>query len=127
MLRVHNALLALRKIVKRYEYKSKESRGPLLEIVNEAFPLLLPLGQRLSSDHALEAAMMLKQVLKIFWSCTQFYLPSNLTLEQISPWFNILAKADKSPKCTASTTSASANTEMLTCGRSSPSCSTTCR
>lgn len=76
-LKVHNALLALRKVCKRYEYKSKEQRGPLNEIVQAAFPLLLPLAQQLSADnqHSLEAAMMLKQILKIFWSSTQFYLP----------------------------------------------------
>jgi len=69
-LRVHNALVALRKVCKRYEYKSKEQRGPLNEIVRQAFPLLLPLAQRLSqpTENSLEAAMMLKQILKIFWS-----------------------------------------------------------
>jgi len=76
-LRVHNALLALRKVCKRYEYKSREQRGPLNEIVEKSFPLLLPLAIRLSdlNQHSLEAALMLKQVLKIFWSSTQFYLP----------------------------------------------------
>ena len=76
-LRVHNALLAMRKVCKRYEYKSREQRGPLNQIVLGSFPLLLPLAQRLSGpdEHSLEAAMMLKQILKIFWSATQFYLP----------------------------------------------------
>ena len=80
-LRVHNALLALRKICKRYEYKAKEQRGPLNDIVVQSFPLLLPLAQRLSDPnvHSLEAAMMLKQILKIFWSSTQFYLPSAIS------------------------------------------------
>jgi len=80
-LRVHNALLALRKICKRYEYKSREQRGPLNDIVVQSFPLLLPLAQRLSDPnvHSLEAAMMLKQILKIFWSSTQFYLPSAIS------------------------------------------------
>ena len=79
-LQIHNALLAIRKVTKRYEYKSREQRGPLNEIVVQAFPLLLPLGQHLSNannqQHSLEAAMMLKQILKIFWSSTQFYLPN---------------------------------------------------
>jgi hypothetical protein len=122
-LKVHNALLALRKVCKRYEYKSKEQRGPLNEIVQAAFPLLLPLAQQLSADnqHSLEAAMMLKQILKIFWSSTQFYLPGGrggaVTIgegpggggetptptqnpsfsltnpEQLQPWFEILTRA----------------------------------
>lgn len=114
---VHNALLALRKVCKRYEYKSREQRGPLNDIVNAAFPLLLPLGQELSAEnqHSLEAAMMLKQILKIFWSSTQFYLPgsddtpaaqSSIGLarpEKLQPWFDILTRSLKKPLPEAST------------------------
>ena len=106
-LRVHNALLALRKVCKRYEYKSREARGPLNEIVMKSFPLLLPLAQRLSdpTENSLEAALMLKQILKIFWSSTQFYLPSGNNPDgsasstpspalanpsAMEPWFEIL-------------------------------------
>jgi len=106
-LRVHNALLALRKVCKRYEYKSREARGPLNEIVMNSFPLLLPLAQRLSgpNEHSLEGAMMLKQILKIFWSSTQFYLPNGNNADgsaatspspalanptAMEPWFEIL-------------------------------------
>jgi len=94
-LRVHNALLALRKVCKRYEYKSKEQRGPLNDIVVQAFPILLPLAQRLSdvNENSLEAALMLKQILKIFWSSTQFYLPVGGALsspEAINPWFDLI-------------------------------------
>jgi len=39
VIRVHNALMALCKIVKCYEYKSKEQRGPLNDIVQQSFPL----------------------------------------------------------------------------------------
>ena len=127
-LRVHNALLALRKICKRYEYKPREERGPLNEIVRTAFPLLLPLGQQLSADnmHSLEAAMMLKQILKIFWSSTQFFLPgashdsippstsgasapnSEYAIglsrpDQLQPWFDILTRALQKPLPEAST------------------------
>jgi importin-7 len=130
-LTVHNALLAIRKVTKRYEYKSKEQRGPLNDIVAQAFPLLLPLGQHLSNpmEHSLEAAMMLKQILKIFWSSTQFYLPgleastttvsgdennsiggpaenSSIGLarpEQLQPWFDVLTSALKKQLPEAST------------------------
>lgn len=125
-LRVHNALLALRKICKRYEYKSKEQRGPLNDIVLQSFPLLLPLAQRLSdpNEHSLEAAMMLKQILKIFWSSTQFYLPSGVggndggasaggggqstaenafQPEKMQPWFDILRAVLVKPLPEAST------------------------
>ena len=42
---MHNALIALRKICKRYEFKSKDERGPLNDIVERSFHL--PLAQRL--------------------------------------------------------------------------------
>mmetsp|Transcript_7566 Transcript_7566/g.11844 ORF Transcript_7566/g.11844 Transcript_7566/m.11844 type:complete len:1061 (+) Transcript_7566:86-3268(+) len=113
-LSVHNALLALRKVCKRYEYKSKDQRGPLNEIVVKSFPLLLPLAQRLSDpgSNSLEAAMMLKQILKIFWSSTQFYLPGgdgtspSPTLshpDSLQPWFDILCAALIKPLPEAST------------------------
>lgn len=108
ILRVHNALLAMRKVCKRYEYKSREQRGPLNEIVIKSFPLLLPLAQTLSgpNEHSLEGAMMLKQILKIFWSSTQFYLPAGpnnpdgtvastpspalANPDAMGPWFDVL-------------------------------------
>jgi len=112
-LRVHNALIALRKLCKRYEFKSKNERGPLNTIVIQSFPLLLPLAQRLTSpqEHSLEAALMLKQILKIFWSCTQFYLPgdkgaASLSLsnpQSMQPWFDILRVVLAKPLPEAST------------------------
>jgi len=113
-LRVHNALLALRKVCKRYEYKSRDQRGPLNEIVLKSFPLLLPLAQRLSNpnEHSLEAALMLKQILKIFFSSTQFYLPgeageskpSPLANEQVmQPWFDVLQASLSKPLPEANT------------------------
>ena len=106
-LAVHNALLALRKVCKRYEYKAKDQRGPLNEIVRASFPLLLPLGSELSQphQHSLEGAMMLKQILKIFWSSTQFYLPGDGAArpEDLQPWFEILTRALQKPLPEAST------------------------
>ena len=101
-LRVHNALVALRKICKRYEYKHKKDRGPLDQIADQFFPLLLPLAQRLNdlNEHSLEAALTLKQILKIFYASTEQYLPQSIggitTLlhpEVMQPWFEIFQKA----------------------------------
>lgn len=102
-LRVHNALLALRKLVRRYEYRSKEQRGPLADIVRHSFPLLLPLGEQLVGANSLEAAMMLKQILKIFWSSTQFYLTGIASIDEIGPWFDIIFIILKKPLPEAST------------------------
>lgn len=101
-LRVHNALVALRKICKRFEYKNKKERGPLDQIADQFFPLLLPLAQRLNdpNEHSLEAAMTLKQILKIFYASTEQLLPQSIggiaTLlhpEVMQPWFEVFEKA----------------------------------
>jgi len=102
-LQVHNALYALRKICKRYEYKPEDQRGPLEDIVQQSFGLLLPLGQELVQQQSTptpETALMLKQVLKIYWSCTQFFLPTCLSLErphELWPWFDLLTAALAQP------------------------------
>lgn len=76
---VHNALLALRKVAKRFEFKARDddARSPVEAVVAETFPLLRPLLATLtpSAGSHPEAALLAKLVLKIFWSCTQFALP----------------------------------------------------
>lgn len=57
-LRVHNAMLALRKVVKRYEYKPKEARGPLLEIMRVTLPLLLNMSLQLLGEASNEAGQV---------------------------------------------------------------------
>ena len=131
-LQVYNALFALHRLCKRYEYKPKDQRGPLLTIVDYSFPLLLPMAHSLlqpsttehekAKEYSNEPALILKQILKIFWSCTQFYLPgtegitiedgkatgslqnpstwnhtSLVTPEGIQPWFSILLMALSKP------------------------------
>ena len=77
---VHNSLLALRKVAKRYEYKSfdpnspddadNSTRGPLEHLVRQAFPLLRDLLRTVlpsTGQHA-DAASLAKLILKIFWS-----------------------------------------------------------
>ena len=68
---VHNALLALRKVTKRFEFKSREdgARKPLDELVAVAFPVLRDMLARFvpaSGAHA-DAAVLAKLILKIFW------------------------------------------------------------
>jgi hypothetical protein len=66
--RMHNALLALRKLVKQFEFVSKDRRQPLNDIVGATVPLLLQLLGQLLPLPQVEAAEMIKQILKIFWS-----------------------------------------------------------
>lgn len=107
-LQIHNALVALRKVCKRYEYKAKDERGPLNAIVDQFFPILLVLAESLSdpNQHSLEAALTLKLILKIFWSSTQFFIPesagsgSTLSLanpQSLQPWLLVLQRVLSKP------------------------------
>ncbi len=51
-------MLALRKVVKRYEYKPKEARGPLLEIMRVTLPLLLNMSLQLLGEGSDEAGQV---------------------------------------------------------------------
>ena len=96
---VHNALLALRKVSKRFEYKSREdgARLPLDALIGESFPLLREMLARFvpaSGAHA-DAAILAKLILKIFWSCTQFALPNCALRDHafILDWFDLVKAA----------------------------------
>lgn len=56
--RVHNSMLALRKVVKRFEYKPKDARGPLLDVMRLTMPLLLGMSHQLLADDSLEAGQV---------------------------------------------------------------------
>jgi importin-7 len=68
-LRMHNALLALRQVSKRLEYKSGNNREPLEVIINSALPLAQQLVRSLieSDNNSLEAALIMKLCFKILW------------------------------------------------------------
>jgi hypothetical protein len=89
---VYNSLLALRKIVKRYEYKYGEQRKPLAAIIEDLFPVLqntvLPAVVQSSQ---IEAAMVLKLCLKIFHSCTMASLPASTNVDA-QAWFSLLCQ-----------------------------------
>ncbi|KAG5179075.1 armadillo-type protein [Tribonema minus] len=67
--RVRNSLLAVRKVVKRYEYRAADQRQPLHEIIIATFPLLQRMFASLLPNPSDDASA-------IFWSTTQFALPA---------------------------------------------------
>ena len=89
VLKMYNALVALRTVVKRYEYKMKEQRGPMNEIVQTAFPLLQRLMVQILDHPQLEAAQVMHQCLKIFWSATMYSLPE-VTGIDVNGWFQMI-------------------------------------
>ena len=70
------ALIALRHLVKKYEFKMDDERrlrDPLNAVIERVFPTLLQLLAGLLRDHAdkIEAAQMINVGLKVYWSCMQ--------------------------------------------------------
>mmetsp|Transcript_14605 Transcript_14605/g.29784 ORF Transcript_14605/g.29784 Transcript_14605/m.29784 type:complete len:1073 (-) Transcript_14605:34-3252(-) len=88
--RVLGSLVGLRKLCKRYEYKSSAGRAPLKAIIDSGLPLLLQVLQALARQEMNpHVGNVIKQTLKVFWSCTQFNMSDSdaLTYEALLPWF----------------------------------------
>ncbi|OQR93002.1 hypothetical protein ACHHYP_03028 [Achlya hypogyna] len=88
--RICNALLALRKVVKIYEYKPPAQRETLHVIVVATFPFLRTMLSQLLSNPSIEAGHMVHLICKIFWSCVQCALPPYLTIEEMTAWMEHL-------------------------------------
>ena len=92
VLHVYNALLAVRKLAKKYEYKNKDQRGPLDEIIHATFPQLIVIAANIfqSSNYSYESAQIIRMILKIFWSAIMFTLPITTQGLDIQAWFQLL-------------------------------------
>ncbi|XP_057489384.1 importin beta-like SAD2 [Actinidia eriantha] len=77
---VYGALFVLRILSRKYEFKSDEERSPVYLIVEETFPHLLNILNRLVQivNPALEVSDLLKLICKIFWSSIYLELPKQL-------------------------------------------------
>ncbi|XP_077995074.1 importin-7-like [Glandiceps talaboti] len=87
----YGALVAIYQLVKNFEYKKPEERGPL----NAAMQLILPLihqrCQQLLPDASELSVLMQKQILKIFFALVQYNLPLELiTKEVFIGWMKVV-------------------------------------
>ncbi|KAH0951493.1 hypothetical protein HN011_002965 [Eciton burchellii] len=83
-------LLALHQLVKNFEYKKAEERGPLNEAMNLLFPMIYQLILRLLPDSSEESVLLQKQILKIFFALTQYTLPLDLISREVfSQWMDV--------------------------------------
>jgi hypothetical protein len=95
-LKIFNALSAVRKVIKRYEFKQKEQRGPLDDIVQAAFPLLQQLLPQLIDNNSIEAAKVIHVCVKIFYSATMHMLPKVAGVD-VNLWFTAFAQLLQKP------------------------------
>ncbi|RWR73022.1 importin beta-like protein SAD2 [Cinnamomum micranthum f. kanehirae] len=77
---VYAALYILRILSRKYEFKSDEERTPIYLIVEETFPHLLSIFNRLVQipNPMLEVADLIKLICKIFWSSIYLEIPKQL-------------------------------------------------
>uniref|UniRef100_A0A2N9HRF9 Exportin-2 central domain-containing protein n=1 Tax=Fagus sylvatica TaxID=28930 RepID=A0A2N9HRF9_FAGSY len=77
---VYGALYVLRILARKYEFKSDEERTPVSHIVEETFPHLLNIFNRLSQivNPPLDVADLIKLICKIFWSSIYLEIPKQL-------------------------------------------------
>jgi len=92
-LTIFNSLIALRKLVKFYEYRDVSERKPLHDIIIAVFPSLQGLLGAIMQQNEIEVAMVFHVTLKIFYSCTMYRLPGPETSAacDISFWFQFMS------------------------------------
>ncbi|CAD5166944.1 unnamed protein product [Musa acuminata subsp. malaccensis] len=77
---VFAALYVLRVLSRKYEFKSDDERTPLHLIVEDTFPLLLNIFNKLIQimNPSIEVAVLIKLICKIFWSSIYLEIPQKL-------------------------------------------------
>ncbi|XP_078483140.1 importin-7 isoform X1 [Ciona intestinalis] len=85
------ALLTLYQLVKTYEFKKPDARGPVIEAMKLLLPVMLQLFRKLMEDPSASSALLQKQLLKILYALIQYSLPMDLFNEKImDEWINIM-------------------------------------
>lgn len=86
----HGALLSLYQLVKNFEYKKADERGPLHEAMNLLLPLLHQLIVRILPDNSDQSVSLQKEALKIYFALTQYMLPLDLiTRDAFAQWMEV--------------------------------------
>ncbi|KAK4258155.1 hypothetical protein QN277_007637 [Acacia crassicarpa] len=97
---VYGALFVLRILSRKYEFKSDEERTPVHRIVDETFPQLLNIFNRLVQivNPSLEVADLIKLICKIFWSSIYLEIPQQLYDQNVfNAWMMLFLNVLESP------------------------------
>ncbi|XP_068133705.1 importin-8 isoform X2 [Hyperolius riggenbachi] len=96
------SLLCLYQLVKTYEYKKADERGPLIAAMQIFLPRLQQQTIQLLPDPTHYSVLMQKQILKIFYALIQYTLPlqllNNQTMTQWMGIFSSIADRDVPPE-----------------------------
>ncbi|XP_065070384.1 importin-7-like [Rhopilema esculentum] len=84
-------LTVLHQVTKKYEYKNKTDRGPVLKVMEMFLPILHSRCVGLMKDDTAESCTIQAKILKIFKSLIQLHLPLELINQNNFPqWMGIL-------------------------------------
>eukprot|EP00124_Ichthyophonus_hoferi_P001678 Ihof_evm6s94 gene=Ihof_evmTU6s94 len=75
---VYSGLIAIYELTKRYEHKKVTERQPYYDVVPILFPRLYDIAAHYQSMSNDQASLMLRQVLKIFFSTINYDLPMSM-------------------------------------------------
>lgn len=94
----HGAFLCLYQLVKNFEYKKAEERGPLHEAMNLLLPQLYQLEVRLLPDPSEQSVLLQKEGLKVYFALTQYILPLDLiSKEAFAQWMEVCRQVVERP------------------------------
>ncbi|XP_042213506.1 importin-7-like isoform X2 [Homarus americanus] len=94
----NGGLLCLYQLVKNFEYKKKEDRGPLHEAMRLLLPMCYERMVHLLPDPSEHSTLLQKLILKIFYAFTQYHLPLELlSREQFTEWMEVIRQVADRP------------------------------
>ncbi|CAB4434389.1 unnamed protein product [Rhizophagus irregularis] len=83
-------LLALLQVIRVYQWRI-EDKSPLVEIVQSSFPITLQMAQSLCNENSLDAAEMLRIIMKAYSIAIQYELTQHLQdNSSLVPWVTLM-------------------------------------
>lgn len=87
----NGSLLCLYQLVKNFEYKKKEERGPLHDAMRMLLPMCYERIIHLLPDPSEHSTLLQKLILKIFYALTQYHMPLELLdNEHFTQWMEVI-------------------------------------
>ena len=95
---VYTGLMALKELVKIYQWTPVAKRAPLYQIIDTTFPMLLTTASKLINQDTREAGEMIKIIVKIY--CCSIRLDISKTQQSsnfLVPWCTLLIQVIDKP------------------------------
>ncbi|RHZ46534.1 hypothetical protein Glove_615g3 [Diversispora epigaea] len=97
---VYIGLFALQQVIKVFQWKTKNrsNNEHIAEIIEQTFPIVLRISQGLINEISLDAAEMLRILIKTYSTATQYELPKPLQNDNsLVPWVTLMLQLFEKP------------------------------